>query len=174
SSPVPGGSQDLRPRPLAITPTPAVPLSMNRLRQRRTVSESTALRRAISSLATPSPAHNNARAWTTCRCGNTDEAAIRDNSARCSSDTTNGAAVMTGITQPTATSHRQTTTRPANPVRVDNPVPRPADHGWAGGAEVDHPILVGVSRPLCVLLPEIGVVSETFIRWDVHKLLPGW
>jgi len=28
-------------------------------------------------------------------------------------------------------------------------------------------------RPLCVLLPEIGVVSETFIRWDVHELLPG-
>lgn len=28
-------------------------------------------------------------------------------------------------------------------------------------------------RPLCVLLPEIGVVSETFIRWDVHTLLPG-
>jgi colanic acid/amylovoran biosynthesis glycosyltransferase len=30
-----------------------------------------------------------------------------------------------------------------------------------------------MSRPLCVLLPEIGVVSETFIRWDVHRLLPG-
>lgn len=28
-------------------------------------------------------------------------------------------------------------------------------------------------RPLCVLLPEIGVVSETFIRWDVRALLPG-
>jgi colanic acid/amylovoran biosynthesis glycosyltransferase len=30
-----------------------------------------------------------------------------------------------------------------------------------------------VPRPLCVLLPEIGVVSETFIRWDVHELLRG-
>src|SRR2546430_3580838 len=63
--------------------------------------------------------------------------------------------------------------RPANPVRVDNAVPRPADHGRTGSPEVDHPILVGVPRPLCVLLPEIGVVSETFIRWDVHDLLPG-
>jgi hypothetical protein len=70
-----------------------------RLRHRRTVSESTPLRRAISSLATPSPAHNNARAWTTCRCANTDEAAIRINSARCTSDITNGAAVMIGMTQ---------------------------------------------------------------------------
>lgn len=63
--------------------------------------------------------------------------------------------------------------RPANPVRVDNPVPRPVNHGRNGGAEVDHPILVGVQRSLCVLLPEIGVLSETFIRWDVHDLLPG-
>ncbi len=41
SSTVPGGNQDLRPRPSAITPTPAVPLSAKRFRQRRTVSEST-------------------------------------------------------------------------------------------------------------------------------------
>jgi len=30
-----------------------------------------------------------------------------------------------------------------------------------------------VSRPLCVFLPEIGVISETFIRWDTRELLPG-
>jgi colanic acid/amylovoran biosynthesis glycosyltransferase len=30
-----------------------------------------------------------------------------------------------------------------------------------------------VPQPLCVVLPEIGVVSETFIRWDVDRLLPG-
>lgn len=36
-----------------------------------------------------------------------------------------------------------------------------------------HPILFGVSRPLCVFLPEIGVISETFIRWDTRELLPG-
>ncbi|MGH3712930.1 MAG: glycosyltransferase family 4 protein [Micromonosporaceae bacterium] len=28
-------------------------------------------------------------------------------------------------------------------------------------------------KPLCVLLPEIGVASETFLRWDVQRLLPG-
>lgn len=27
--------------------------------------------------------------------------------------------------------------------------------------------------PLCVLTPEIGVLSETFIAWDVNELLPG-
>jgi hypothetical protein len=43
-------------------PTPAAPFSANRCRHRRTVSESTPLRRAISSLATPSAAHSNARA----------------------------------------------------------------------------------------------------------------
>ncbi|MDQ7909097.1 glycosyltransferase family 4 protein [Phytohabitans sp. ZYX-F-186] len=30
-----------------------------------------------------------------------------------------------------------------------------------------------MSRPLCVFLPEIGVISETFIRWDTRELLPG-
>ena len=29
------------------------------------------------------------------------------------------------------------------------------------------------STPLAVLLPEIGLASETFIRWDVDRLLPG-
>lgn len=28
-------------------------------------------------------------------------------------------------------------------------------------------------HPLCVFVPEIGLVSETFIHWDVHELLPG-
>jgi colanic acid/amylovoran biosynthesis glycosyltransferase len=30
-----------------------------------------------------------------------------------------------------------------------------------------------MERPLCVLLPEIGVLTETFLRWDVQELLPG-
>ncbi|MTK05434.1 glycosyltransferase [Micromonospora sp. CP22] len=29
-----------------------------------------------------------------------------------------------------------------------------------------------MSRPLCILLPEIGVISETFLRWDACELLP--
>lgn len=63
--------------------------------------------------------------------------------------------------------------RPADPARADNPRCR-EPHDTAGGEpNIDHPILVGMPRPLCVLLPEIGVVSETFIRWDVHELLPG-
>jgi hypothetical protein len=59
------GSHVLRPRPFAIVPTPATPRSANRFRHRRTASESTPERRAISSFATHSAAHNNARAWTT-------------------------------------------------------------------------------------------------------------
>jgi hypothetical protein len=85
--PVPSGNHDLRPRPAAITPTPPTPRSTNRFRHRRTVSESTAQRRAISSLATPSPAHSNALAWITCRCGNDDERATFSNKPRCSTDT---------------------------------------------------------------------------------------
>jgi colanic acid/amylovoran biosynthesis glycosyltransferase len=30
-----------------------------------------------------------------------------------------------------------------------------------------------VPRPLCIFVPEIGLVSETFIRWDIRELLPG-
>jgi colanic acid/amylovoran biosynthesis glycosyltransferase len=30
-----------------------------------------------------------------------------------------------------------------------------------------------VARPLCILTPEIGVLSETFIQWDIDGLLPG-
>jgi hypothetical protein len=59
SATVPGGRLGLRPRPFAIRPTPAIPCSANRERQRRTVSESTPQRRAISSLATPSHADNH-------------------------------------------------------------------------------------------------------------------
>jgi hypothetical protein len=40
SATVPAGNQDLRPRPLAITPTPSTPVSEKRARQRRTASES--------------------------------------------------------------------------------------------------------------------------------------
>lgn len=30
-----------------------------------------------------------------------------------------------------------------------------------------------VIKPLCVLAPEIGVLSETFIEWDINHLFPG-
>lgn len=30
-----------------------------------------------------------------------------------------------------------------------------------------------MAYPLCVITPEIGVLSETFIRWDIEELLPG-
>ena len=65
SSTVPGGNDGLRPRPFAITPTPSTPVTANRFRHRRTASESTPERRAISSFATPSAAHNNAWVGTT-------------------------------------------------------------------------------------------------------------
>ena len=97
SATVPSGNHDLRPRPLAIQPTPFTPRSAKRARHRRTVSASTPLRRAISSLATPSAAHNNARDWTTVRCGNDDDRDISTSTSRCSSDTVKGAAVTTGI-----------------------------------------------------------------------------
>jgi colanic acid/amylovoran biosynthesis glycosyltransferase len=29
------------------------------------------------------------------------------------------------------------------------------------------------TTPLCVMLPEIGIASETFLRWEVEQLLPG-
>src|SRR6202142_818869 len=109
SSTMPGGRLDLRPRPLAVTPTPPVPCSANRERHPRTVSESTSQRRAISSLATPSLAHNSPRACITCRCGNDVDAAIRSNPARWASLTGNAAAVITGILQTTVLIHSQTT-----------------------------------------------------------------
>jgi hypothetical protein len=91
---VPAGKLGLRPRPFATVPTPEVPSSAKRDRQRRTASGVTWQRLAISALATPSPAHSKARAWTTFRCGSVVEAAIRLNSARCSSLTDNAAATM--------------------------------------------------------------------------------
>jgi len=51
-------------------------LSANRTRHRRTVSESTSHRRAISWLAKPCEAHNKAFACTTLRCANVVDAAI--------------------------------------------------------------------------------------------------
>jgi hypothetical protein len=45
--------------PSATLPIPPTPLSVNRLRHRRTVSESTPTRRAISWLGTPSAANSN-------------------------------------------------------------------------------------------------------------------
>jgi len=67
---VPGGSDALRPRPFAITPTPS------------------AQERAICSLAIPSAAISNVRACTTFRCGDPVERAIFLSSTRCSKGTT--------------------------------------------------------------------------------------
>jgi hypothetical protein len=48
SATVPSGSPGLRTLPFAITPTPSAPFSAKRARHRRTASESTSQRRAIS------------------------------------------------------------------------------------------------------------------------------
>jgi hypothetical protein len=47
-------------------------------------------------VATPSAANNNARAWTTLRCGNDDDRAIRPTASRCSAVIDIGAATLTG------------------------------------------------------------------------------
>jgi hypothetical protein len=62
--------------PFRIWPTEGTPPSVKRVLQRRIVSEATSLRLAISSLATPSAAHSNARDCTTARRGNCVERAI--------------------------------------------------------------------------------------------------
>jgi len=60
------------------------------------------------------------------------------------------------------------------PPAASAPRHRAAGHRCWGLATITvAPILFGVSRPLCVFLPEIGVISETFIRWDTRDLLPG-
>ncbi len=97
SDTVPGGNEGLRPRPLAMTPTPSIPFSAKRARHRRMASESTLERRAISSLPRPSAAHNSARAWTTLRWASDDEVATRCSSLRCESVSGSATAVMTGI-----------------------------------------------------------------------------
>jgi hypothetical protein len=100
SATVPSGSHDVRPRPLAMVPTPATPWSSKRRRQRRTASASTSQRRAISSLAMPSAAHSNALAWRTLRWGNDIERAMRSSSLRSPRDTANASAVITGMLTP--------------------------------------------------------------------------
>src|ERR1035437_1795832 len=99
SATVPSGRAGLRPRPFAITPTPSAPLSANRARHRRTESESTSHRRAISWLAKPWAAHNKAFACTTVRCGNVVDAAIFCNWARCVWVTDTAGALITAMVQ---------------------------------------------------------------------------
>jgi hypothetical protein len=57
-------------------------------------------RRAISALAVPSAANNNARACTTWRCGNTYQRAIASSSARWPSVSSKGLATITGMVTP--------------------------------------------------------------------------
>ena len=99
SATVPSGNPGLRPLPFAITPTPPTPFCSKRVRHRRTASESTSHRRAISWLATPCAAHSNPFACTTWRCGNVVDDAIRTNSTRCVLVTGNAGAVITGMTK---------------------------------------------------------------------------
>lgn len=100
SATVPSGNHALRPRPLAITPTPATPCSAKRFRHRRTASGSTPDRRAISSFAIPSAAHSSAWAWVTWRWGNELDRAMRSSADRCSSDRGKGAATTVGMLPP--------------------------------------------------------------------------
>jgi hypothetical protein len=60
------------------------------------VSGVVAQRLAISSLATPPAASSRPRAWTTLRCGNTDDLATASNSTRSTSDMTRAAAINRG------------------------------------------------------------------------------
>jgi hypothetical protein len=43
------------------------------------------------------------------------------------------------------------------------------------GSEWPRPLTASVAMrsPLCVLAPRSGVLSETFVAWDVDELLPG-
>ena len=77
SSTVPAGKLGLRLRPFATVPTPEAPASANRESQRHNTSGVTWQRRAISALATPSPAHSKARARITFRRGSVVDPSIR-------------------------------------------------------------------------------------------------
>ncbi len=75
SAPCPAATR-IPPAALGDLPTPSMPLSVNRFRHRRTASESTRERRAISSFGTPSEAHSNAGLHHL-TVGNTEDATIR-------------------------------------------------------------------------------------------------
>ena len=83
---VAGAISGLRPRPGAITPTPSTPASTNRSRQAATVFGYVRNNLAVDRTDAPSASSNNAVAWTTLRCGNRDDRAIRSSSTRASGD----------------------------------------------------------------------------------------
>lgn len=83
---VAGTISGLRPRPDAITPTPATPASMNRSRHAATVFGYVRHNRAVERTDASSTNSSNAVACTTLRCGNRDDRAIRSNSTRGSGD----------------------------------------------------------------------------------------
>ena len=85
ASTVAGSSQDLRPRPGAIRPKSANPLSAKRERHLRTGLAATPTRRAISFVATPSEASSSAWACWTLRCRAEVDRASRSSVERCSS-----------------------------------------------------------------------------------------
>src|SRR5262245_25230829 len=117
---VSSGIEVLRPRPALIFSSPANPSAPNRRRHARTVSGVTPTSSAITALATPSPANNNALACNTCRCGADCARANRSNVSRSASDNGNGAAGAL-ITPAYRTTHhlftRHTTSSGARHVR---------------------------------------------------------
>jgi len=84
---VAAGISGLRPRPGAITPTPSTPAARNRSRHAATVFGYVPSSFAVKRTDRPSANANNAFACTTCRCGNTDDRAIRSNSTQAPADT---------------------------------------------------------------------------------------
>ena len=89
-----------RPRPGRTLPTEATPSASKRDRHLRTVLVVAPERRAISALASPSPAHSNARAWRTTRYSTVCEHAITPNCSRCWADISNAGATITGTPNP--------------------------------------------------------------------------
>jgi len=104
----------------------------NRERQRRTVSESTSQRRAISSLATPSLAHNSPRACTNLSIRQRRRGRHPLQIGTLEPLTGIAAAIVTGIVQPTELIHRRTTSsghpgRAAPTQRHRSGAPTPAE-----------------------------------------------
>jgi hypothetical protein len=87
ASTVAGSISGLRPRPGAITPTPATPASMNRSRHAATVFGYVRNNFAVERTERPPANSSNAVACTTLRCGNRDDRAIRSSSTRASGET---------------------------------------------------------------------------------------
>src|SRR5450631_3715838 len=132
SATVPSGNHDLRPRPLAIRPTPSTPSAANRRRHARTLTSVVAHRRATSFVPTPSAANNNALACTTLRCGNDVDRATFSNAARCTFVIGSGSAVITVMLPPYRPNlYQRRTTRRRDPT--------PSRVSYVGKSPLRHP-----------------------------------